>query len=52
MALCDGHVASQKYIKELREKYYSKLSNGQSLDNVVFATSPQCGAEIYVHLEW
>ncbi|XP_055845987.1 N-acetylgalactosamine kinase [Episyrphus balteatus] len=48
VALCDSVQSSNKYIELLKLKYYSKLSKVQqsNLENVIFATFPQNGAEI------
>lgn len=40
---------SQAYIHELKERYYKGWPVGDvDLDAVVFATSPQSGAEIFI----
>ncbi|XP_055911721.1 N-acetylgalactosamine kinase [Eupeodes corollae] len=50
VALCESIESSKKYIELLKMKYYSKLSkvDESNLENVVFATFPQNGAEILV----
>lgn len=50
VALCNSVAASQRYINELKENYYKHLENvnENDLDNIIFATSPQGGAEIFV----
>ncbi|KAG4066356.1 hypothetical protein HA402_000580 [Bradysia odoriphaga] len=50
VALCESKEKSQEFISELKEQYYKKLpefGTGLNLENVVFATSPQAGAEIF-----
>lgn len=50
VALCESKERSQEFINELKEQYYKKLpefGTGLNLENVVFATSPQSGAEIF-----
>ena len=51
VALCNSVESSQKYIEELKKNYYAKLENIDldNLGNIVFATSPQCGAEIILN---
>lgn len=49
IALCNSPDKCHKLIAELTDKYYSKLPHLQSLDNVVFVTSPQSGAEILLN---
>lgn len=52
MALCESKESSQKFINELTEQYYKKLpefGSGLHLENVLFATSPQSGAEIVLN---
>lgn len=50
VALCDSVSKSQRYIQELKEKYYKGLPiRDIDLDGVVFATSPQSGAEIFLN---
>uniref|UniRef100_A0A1Q3FLU2 Putative galactokinase n=1 Tax=Culex tarsalis TaxID=7177 RepID=A0A1Q3FLU2_CULTA len=50
VALCDGIDQSLQYIGHLKKTYYADLAQaqGSNLDEVVFATSPQRGAEIYL----
>lgn len=48
IALCSNQNKADQFISELRAKYYSKLE-GQSLDNVVFISSSQSGAEVLVN---
>lgn len=50
VALCDGVDQSVEYINHLKQSYYADLENalGKNLDELVFATSPQRGAEIYL----
>lgn len=50
MALCDGSNQSIDYINYLKQSYYADLkqAEGKNLDEIVFATSPQRGAEIYL----
>lgn len=50
VALCDGKEQSVEYISYLKQSYYAGLKNaeGRNLDEIVFATSPQRGAEIYL----
>lgn len=50
VALCDGVDQSLQYIDYLKETYYADLAQaqGRNLDELVFATSPQRGAEIYL----
>lgn len=50
VALCDGVNESVQYINYLKESYYANLpqAKGKNLDEIVFATSPQRGAEIYL----
>lgn len=52
VALCESKENSQEFIHELKEQYYKKLpefGSGLNLENVVFATSPQSGAEIFTN---
>lgn len=52
VALCESKENSQQFINELKEKYYKKLpefGSGLHLENVVFATSPQSGAQIFTN---
>ncbi|KAJ6642466.1 N-acetylgalactosamine kinase [Pseudolycoriella hygida] len=50
VALCESKEHSQKFIQELKEKYYKKLPESElNFENVVFATSPQSGAEIFAN---
>ncbi|XP_065081953.1 N-acetylgalactosamine kinase [Ochlerotatus camptorhynchus] len=50
VALCDGVNQSVQYINYLKKAYYANLTQaeGKNLDDIVFATSPQRGAEIYM----
>lgn len=50
VALCDSLHESTTYINELKEKYYKTIPEFQEEDagNIVFVTSPQRGAEIYL----
>ncbi|XP_058459080.1 N-acetylgalactosamine kinase [Malaya genurostris] len=50
VALCDGTEESIQYINMLKQSYYASHSqvSGKNLDELVFATSPQRGAEIYI----
>lgn len=51
VAACSSVEQSQMYIDELVKQYYEKLPNfGTNVDlsSIVFATSPQSGAEIYL----
>lgn len=50
VALCDGSDQSEDYINHLKKTYYANLpqAEGKNLDEIIFATSPQRGAEIYV----
>lgn len=50
VALCDGVDQSLQYIDYLKDAYYADLAQaqGRNLEEVVFATSPQRGAEIYL----
>ncbi|XP_055533805.1 N-acetylgalactosamine kinase isoform X2 [Wyeomyia smithii] len=50
VALCDGTDESLHYIKCLSQRYYANLpqAKGRNLEELVFATSPQKGAEIYI----
>uniref|UniRef100_T1GSX9 GHMP kinase N-terminal domain-containing protein n=1 Tax=Megaselia scalaris TaxID=36166 RepID=T1GSX9_MEGSC len=50
VALCDSMDQCQRYIDFLKEKYYRDLPQAKELDldNVIFATSPQNGAEIFI----
>lgn len=51
VALCDSHEISKAYIDELKKSYYANLPQAQdrNLDHIVFATSPQSGAVVYVY---
>lgn len=51
IALCSSIDKCTEFITELRTKYYSKLAHmeGQSLDNVVFISSSESGAEILLN---
>uniref|UniRef100_A0A0K8TKS2 Putative galactokinase n=1 Tax=Tabanus bromius TaxID=304241 RepID=A0A0K8TKS2_TABBR len=51
VALCDSLDSCNKYIQVLKEKYYKDLpqAKGRNLDNVVFATYPCGGAEVFYH---
>lgn len=51
VALCNSMDQCQRYIDFLKEKYYKSLPQAKDLDleNVIFATSPQNGAEIFVN---
>lgn len=52
VAACNSVEQSQTYIDELVKQYYSKLPNfgaNADLSSIVFATSPQSGAEIYLN---
>lgn len=53
VALCDSIEASKKYIELLKIKFYSKLAKVQemNLENVIFSTFPQEGAEILMARE-
>lgn len=48
VGLCDSVDSCNAYIKELKEKYYKDLpqAKGRNFDELIFATSPQGGAEI------
>lgn len=48
IALCSSREKSQEFITELKQNYYSKLPHlkGQSLDNIIFISSPKSGAEV------
>ncbi|XP_058831793.1 N-acetylgalactosamine kinase isoform X2 [Topomyia yanbarensis] len=50
VALCDGIEESIQYINMLKRLYYTNRSQatGRNLNELVFATSPQRGAEIYL----
>ncbi|XP_055382550.1 N-acetylgalactosamine kinase [Condylostylus longicornis] len=50
VALCDSPEQCQRFIQELKEKYYSQLpqAKNKNLDEVIFSTCPQSGAEIYL----
>ncbi|XP_055611052.1 N-acetylgalactosamine kinase [Uranotaenia lowii] len=50
VALCDGVEQSEQYIKALKETYFANnpRADGKDLSTIVFATSPQRGAEIYL----
>lgn len=50
VALCNGVDQSEGYINYLKKTYYATLpqAEGKMLDEIIFATSPQRGAEIYV----
>lgn len=50
VALCDGVYESEQYINFLKKTYYPNVAQaeGKNLDEIVFATSPQRGAEIYM----
>lgn len=51
VAACNSIEQSQHYIDQLKQQYYQKLPNCTNVDlsSVVFATSPQSGAEIYLN---
>lgn len=51
VAACSSIEQSQQYIDELKKNYYHKLPNCENVDlsSVVFATSPQSGAVIYLY---
>lgn len=51
VALCDSINTCQAYIEELKSSYYNHLpqAKGRDLNNVVFATSPHSGAEIFLN---
>lgn len=51
IALCGSKDKCEELIYELKSEYYSKLpqTQGQALDNVVFISSPQSGAEILLN---
>ncbi|XP_055629062.1 N-acetylgalactosamine kinase [Toxorhynchites rutilus septentrionalis] len=50
VALCEGNEKSAEYINYLKEHFYGCIleSQGRNLDEVVFATNPQRGAELYL----
>lgn len=50
MALTDSITTCDRYIATLTESYYDNLpqSKNLDLDEVVFATEPQNGAEVFI----
>lgn len=55
MALCDSIAACEAFMNAAKQKYYAKLiekgklqQDEMKLDDVLFMTSPQRGAEIFV----
>jgi N-acetylgalactosamine kinase len=50
VALTDSITTCDRYIGTLRESYYEKIPHGKhlDLDEVVFATEPQHGAEVFI----
>ncbi|KAG5678857.1 hypothetical protein PVAND_008488 [Polypedilum vanderplanki] len=50
VALCDSITTCDRYISTLKEFYYDKIkhSKNSDLDEIVFATEPQNGAEIFI----
>uniref|UniRef100_A0A336LF07 CSON008430 protein n=1 Tax=Culicoides sonorensis TaxID=179676 RepID=A0A336LF07_CULSO len=55
VALCDSISACESFINAAKQKYYSKLRNNNlikekelNFDDVLFMTSPQRGAEIFI----
>lgn len=51
MALCNSLERGLEYIEELKTKYYKDVPefNEAEVDNIVFVTSPQRGAGIYLY---
>lgn len=49
VALCDSVESSNKFIAELKDKYYKNLPQAKTynIDDLIFATCPQNGAEIF-----
>lgn len=50
VALTDSISTCDKYIAALSESYYDKIAHAKNMDlnDVVFATEPQNGAEIFI----
>lgn len=50
VAICDSIESCDRYINELKKSYYSHLPEAKhkNLDDIVFASSPQSGAEIII----
>ena len=50
VSLCDSITTCDRYISTLRESYYDHLPHSKhlNLDEIVFATEPRQGAEIFI----
>ena len=51
VALCDTKTKCLDYIAAIKERYYLNLpqAKGRNFDELIFATSPQQGAQIYLN---
>jgi N-acetylgalactosamine kinase len=50
VALCDSISSCDRYISTLKESYYDLMPHSKhlNLDEIVFATEPQNGAEVFI----